>query len=220
MRPEAQPRFGLPRPQLLVSCGLFVLLLLLVVSLPVPRNDARQVAAYLCRSPAVTSMLRASDTASQKVRNYYATGAATAIIAMESYNRPALWRVAEEVLFTVANWASPRVARMTLGPAQISRAFFEREISPLAPGANYPASIATVPSAWRLIAIWASARIAQDVPAQLSGSPVAYRLALAEIFDKFHGYDDPTYRAVGLSIAADRCHGTDITQLRHRPGES
>jgi hypothetical protein len=94
---------------------------------------------------------------------------------------------------------------MSLGPAQISRPFFDREIAPLVPGASYPESIVTVPSALHLIQVWASKRVAQYILTEKSESKEAYRLALLDVFDHFHGYADPVYRAVGLYIAANRC---------------
>jgi hypothetical protein len=66
-------------PHLFVSFGVFALLLLLVSLVPVPREDPRKVASYLCHSLNVISMLEVSPTSEPNSWNDSAMAAAIAV---------------------------------------------------------------------------------------------------------------------------------------------
>jgi hypothetical protein len=180
-------------------------LVALIVTLPATHETAETVTRRLCRSGNVATMLAPLRADPGRDRTHYARAVAAAVIAIETYNRPAAWREAENIVFAVLAWASPRVARMTLGPAQISRAFFEREIAPLAPAATFPASIATFDGARAALEVWAAARLPQVPPYSSASAPGVPFSAVAELFETFHGRDDGTYRRVAFRIAVDLC---------------
>lgn len=182
-------------------------LLALIVTLPATHETAETVTRRLCRSGNVVAMLAPLRADPSRDRIHYARAVAVAVISIERYNRPAAWREAENIVYSALAGASPRVARMTLGPAQISRAFFDREIAPLAPAAIFPASIATFDGAQVALEAWAAARLPQAPPYSSASAPGVPFSAVAELFETYHGRDDGTYRRVALQIAVDLCQG-------------
>jgi len=199
--------------QLIVAFGIFLIIVAVIVEIPSPRLRPQTVVEQLCRQDRAVVNLASQPIPQAPTREDYARGAAVAIVAIEMYNRPAIWRLAKEVVFDAMAWTSPRIAQATIGPAQMSRAFFEREIAPLVPDATFPESVLAPESARNLIRTWIEARLAKKVPANSAAKTYAFELG--HLFEIYNGSRDPEYRMVALRIALDHCR-SDSTP-RDRP---
>ncbi len=189
-----------------LAAALAILLVLsaLVAWQPQRREPAELVAQRLCKSGTVAASMATLKASARYDRAHYAQAATVAIMAMEEHNRSGLRQIAEEILFAAAASVIPRVDRLTLGPGQISRAFFAREIEPLAPQARFPEAIVSVSGARSLIEAWVSSRLPADGDT-LYASPDAMDRHLQGIFAAFHGASDGIYLSVGSSIATRLC---------------
>jgi hypothetical protein len=191
--------------RLVAALAILLVLSATIAWQPQPREPAELVARRLCKSRTVTASIAALQASARYDQQHYARAATVAIIALEEHNRPALRQIAEEILFATAASVIPRIDRMTLGPGQISREFFAREIAPLAPEARFPEAIVSASGARRLIEAWVSSRLPPDGDA-LYASADAMDRHLHGIFAAFHGANDEIYLTAGSSIAAKLCN--------------
>ena len=189
-----------------LAAALAVLLVLVaaVAWQPLAREPAELVVHRLCTSKTVGAPIAALRASTPPDRQLHARAATIAIMAMEDLNRPGPRRFAEEMLFAAAASTIPRVDRMTLGPGQISRAFFDRELAALAPGARFPEAVVSTSGARNLIEAWIESRLPGDGDA-LYAAPAALEGHLRGIFAAFHGAGDEIYLAAGSAIAARLC---------------
>jgi hypothetical protein len=108
-------------------------------------------------------------------------------------------------MFNAAAHFSPRIRRMSVGPAQISSDFFERYIKPIAPDSIFPDAVMTLAGAREALTIWATAHLIAN-HANFSAAPLGEQQEiLAGLFDTFHGARDETYRAAALHVFSGRC---------------
>lgn len=213
MRLAGRFRFRSRGFSVLLIGGLLVPVALLV---PAMREPTGIATARVCRNTlAITARSLQTPNLYRSLADH-AQAAAIAIIAVELYNRPALMRTFEEFIFDLFAEFVPLVDRMTLGPAQISRVFFDSEVAPLMPGSQFPEAILKLAGTQRALTIWATARLSANYATFSLASPQEQQEALAGLFDAFHGAKDPTYRTAALHVALGRCSASTKRPTRHR----
>ncbi|MFO0449718.1 MAG: hypothetical protein ACK52I_13855 [Pseudomonadota bacterium] len=193
------------RARILLATLMLFALLAITLSIPLSRAPASSVTAQVCRSKLANTVFDSGLPFENRSLIDYAHGVSVAILVVETSNRPAFWRLFEEIMYNAAAHLSPRLRRMSVGPAQISSDFFDRHIKPIAPDSVFPDAVMTLAGARETLTIWATAQLTVNHPNFSDALTGEQQEILAGLFDTFHGARDETYRAAALHVVSGRC---------------